>query len=400
MSWQYFPKRVWLTGFKPAPFVLLSNETTAWPMGDVSEVRVNVDARPDGTFSGFPDGAFLQLFSLEATIASGGGVSSYNETPWDAIDLNSLSWTYQSGSNSYQSGIVKTFKPWGDVTVGSGESMAGKVMTIDVRVEPSDAIDQVALTSGWMQIPRGYAPAANTSFLSSVHRKGVEIAGIHADFENTGIWYRSCTVTDSTDAAYVVGSSFDPLSRPAGFKLTGQTATTRTWSKSDTDHFTITLSDAWVYDSTAFDGKSHDFGNFVISGPPEITWKAIDTFLQSYEGNIITDQALWPDDIGSIKYMIWAEGAGYSSKTCSSSKVLPWSDIYTYLTWKTGDFSDSEYPIIAISKTGALLKGLIYGKLLDYDSEHDVAYDTPILAGSTIYAIGIGNIGTSIPALT
>jgi len=369
MSWQYFPKRVWLSVENDDGTDAITPNLEAFSSSDARDahVRAWIDARPDGSFPDFPDGAVFEISSLEAVSDGSFDFSSYNINHWGDTDLSSLSWEWHHGvSGFYKSNVIRTFPVYGS----GGPRVSGSAYTFAIFITSSTpAADQVSLTNGWSQHPRGFSPAYAGS-MSSPYRKGVEITGIHADFENTGTWYHSCTITDSSDSAYVVGSSFDPLSRPNGYALTAQTETTRTWSKSDTDHFTITLSDVWVYDSTAFDGKSLDCGSFVMTGPQSQGIGGITTFANSVLGYLegASSSSGWPSSIGTQTFLVWSPSSGYTQQTFGYNTLAPYypPDPTGYTpfwvpSWSMDAPPSDVFLINAISASGMIAEGLITG---------------------------------------
>jgi len=209
-----------------------------------------------------------------------------------------------------------------------------------------------------------------------------------SDYLSGGDWYTAASITDSTADGYNVGDGIDPYVRPSGFRLTAQTATSRTWTKDESHAFTITLSmpfdfNTWkeqqypeMYpvgepdpfnppppekDRRWFDAT--DCVDFVISRVGEPA--AGTTELSTVQGATFQDgdtDSHWrltcgtvsgdglvadiPSDIGSATIYCWNKDDGITEKTVAFSKESCYlgGNVYpyygTYMIWRSASRSE------------------------------------------------------------
>jgi hypothetical protein len=200
--------------------------------------------------------------------------------------------------------------------------------------------------------------------------------GLFSDFESSGSWYKTSEVTVTTDSSYGIGP-VNPLMIPDGYTLTEQTATSRTWRKTASESFTITLTDLFFFedwrdqqyalaDQPVEGGYSapndlwdtfYDGGDFILHRyqSPEMWfdhggdpyWLQIfdvDTYNISYEklsissvGKVILSVSpgfsflnqtppkfpyfdAFPEDIGSISFLGWSNSGGVETRTVTFQK--------------------------------------------------------------------------------
>lgn len=354
-------------------------------------------AQPDGSAPIFPTGAFLDVWYYTGTQWE----SNSSGYLWDdmarqagvTVEMANLTWTWDSEVGLYVSSEVLTLPeqtttggwwnnnpdpviyPFGDpiyldpdwvwqppttypsISLACGSLANGSPSAIALRAPVA-----VWSNAGRGRFARGSSDNPALLTLPSVVVKS--IAGLHGDFLSGTDYYRTAEVTASTSSQYPV-AAVDPKVRPSGYRLTGQTATERTWTRSETDAFTITLSDL-VSDFTEFapaDSSTYgstigtyDGGDFLLfSRFPVPFYESTDdtTWRLCYGTAGFLAAEYGATSAGSVTLLLYGS-TGFSQETISVSAVDPEGGERYYLSESYGT---GKFPVAVVGMTGLMADG-------------------------------------------
>jgi len=304
------------------------------------------------------------------------------------------------------------------------------------------SVSAIAASCGlnnWKQYPTGFLTYGSNNYLGllgslNVFVKAINIAAgfqnagfhgrLYCDYFSEGLYYKTSMVSASTALGYTEGDYSDPYIRPAGYTLSAQTSTSRTWSKSETDYFTITLSDPfdfnqWKEDQYPLmyeyqepdpnnplpDNKDRrwldatDFGDFIIArdgapacasfeftgvtrqqlqgGDTDSHWRLMcgtvsgdaGTHEAQFYGEFNPDEAVQdiPSELGSATLYCWNKDSGVVEKTVGFNRescYLAYPGSYEYgvmLLWGSESLGEDTYPLAIKSLSGQIATGLAEG---------------------------------------
>lgn len=187
---------------------------------------------------------------------------------------------------------------------------------------------------------------------------------LFGDFLSGTDYYRTASVTASTAPEYPI-RNIDPKIRPNGYTLTDQTATTRTWTKSQDVSFTITLSDQVTDFISEFSPSpseygstigSYDFKEFLLftSFPTDpLGGDASWTFsFKTFGRNRFGDST---NDPGTATLLLYGKG-GYSQQTVSYTTI---DSEYGERFFKSDSFGEIEikFVVAVLGMTGVMASG-------------------------------------------
>jgi len=268
-----------------------------------------VKGPPDGSTPTFPAGSTIELWHYRVTnphMTAGATLYQYPNGYWDAlpymggneyvgdngvglskigpisISLAGLTWseiptpwvigTPPPWLRTWKSNVVLSMEGheweggWTYYAPGEYWDYSNEYPAIDLNgpwttsagpfyTDLSDAsVSAIAASSGdvnnsnWKQYPNGFITYGNSNYLGILGGVSITKKGI-SDYLSGGDWYTAASITDSTADGYNVGDGIDPYVRPPGFRLTAQTATSRTWTRDESHAFTITLSTPFDFES-------------------------------------------------------------------------------------------------------------------------------------------------------
>lgn len=392
--WDHFPISVGL----------LDRRTVSEPVAPSNPDRVTnsgpmvltAKAQPDGSAPIFPTGSFLDVWYYTGTMLDT-NTDGYLDDDMArqtgvTVEMADLTWTWDSDLGLYVSASVLTLpeqtatgvwvnnapesywdeatETWVDyppewqwfppisypaLTIACGSLEDGCPSAIAVR----------APVAVWSNAGRGRfarASSDNPALLTLPAVVVKSIAGLHGDFLSGTDYYRTASVTASTSSQYPVGA-VDPKVRPSGYRLTAQTATERTWTRSETDAFTITLSDL-VTDFTEFapaDSSTYgstlgtyDGGHFLLFirfplayGFDDTSWRL--SYIPVGHRALEYGAAV----VGSATLLLYGD-TGFTQETVSFSAISPDGDLRYYLSESYGE---NKFPVAVLGLTGLMADG-------------------------------------------
>lgn len=452
----------------PRPIEVVVEDKAPRPFepGYTIDCSLLVKGPPDGSIPTFPAGSEIELWYYRVTnphMTAGATLYQYPNGLWDGlpymggneytgdngvglskigpitVSLSALAWTeiptwWGGGSpppwlRTWKSNVVLSMQGheweggWTYYAPGEYWDYSNEYPAIDLNgpwttsagpfyTDLSDAsVSAIAASSGdvnnsnWKQYPTGFLTYGNSNYLGILGSVTITRKGI-SDYLSGGDWYTAASITDSTADGYTVGDGIDPYVRPTGFRLTAQTATSRTWTRDESHAFTITLSmpfdfNAWkeqqygpmadpdgIYlppndkDRRWFDAT--DCVDFVISrvGEPATSTNEFTTVqgVTFQDGDTDSHWRLTcgtvsgdglvadiPSDIGSATIYCWNKDDGITEKTVTFSKESCYlgGNVYpfygTYMIWRSASFEEDNYPVAIKSLSGQIATGLAEG---------------------------------------
>lgn len=415
--WTYFPVEIgtrdgrgdWVLPPNTAAWGAASGGTATLPSGPL---LLTAKARPDGSAPIFPTGAQIDAWYFTGHSREddprGGLDRDVSRSSPVTISLNSLSWSWDEVAKCYVSNSVLTLPEstydgwWFQDSLGvdpeTGEEIFSDfywvfddasgtdnaVITCCGAVEGGNAAAIAVRCFGgsWANGPRGRYIVATLDALGNQEtwtmfktwRLGVSTKaglGLFCAFTGGTDYYSTARISFSTDSAYPANATnfwgepinIDPLLRPEGYTLTGQTTTSRTWVRGE-DTVVFTLSDQVtdfspffpvdeIYETGVFSVEILDHGDFLTAQQFETAskWK-LRTFTQ---GSFAGTADEYPDEVGTITLLLWSS-TGTSTATISLSKLV---EDYGQVRYESDSWGANKHPVAILGMTGQIATGFL-----------------------------------------
>lgn len=354
-------------------------------------------AQPDGSGPIFPDGAEIDVWYFTGyhygtdTDPYGLATPVTRSTPVP-VDLTALTWTWNADISLYVSDSVLTLPSstmigwwyqeslgmdweadppveiFGDLQWQSDGDISDhhKVVCGSMEDGSTSALALRTARASWGNAGRGrYAPGitfgwGDGSGVSQIFGKTVAVPkaslGLFCSFTGSANYYTSAAITASDEATYPVGSTTTPLMSVSGYTLTGQTATTRTWTSGEKS-VVIELSSEVTDWSPYFSPESAtveitDFGHFLMATQfeTETSWTLV------FRTDGWYDPDAWVAAAGTITLLLYGS-SGVETATVSLSKITIEEGEFDTVCYLSDAWTSGRHPLAVTGMTGTIATG-------------------------------------------